>query len=62
MSMCWHKWSKWKTDLTGTLKQKNEPLTGRMLGADEEYDKGTFERQRKECEKCGKSKLRIEKA
>lgn len=45
--MCWHKWTRWKLQETGHVLVKNQ------------HQVGTYEYQRRECEKCGKAELRF---
>ena len=56
--MCWHKWSKWKVIGEGALRAEYDAFTGRKFAEGEKFPSGRFERQRRECEKCGKSRLR----
>jgi len=59
--MCWHRWSKWKEIGRGTMAAVTDALTGRMLEKDEQYTKGMWMRQERECSKCGKKQLREER-
>jgi hypothetical protein len=59
--MCWpwnHKWEKWKVVAEGYLKQQYDGLTGVKLQDHEQFIRGSFEKQRRECTVCGKSQLR----
>lgn len=51
MTWCWHRWSKWEPVTRGGLvddERGSEPVVV-----------GNYEVQRRECEKCGKSQLRM---
>lgn len=63
MSFCWHKWGKWTTDQEGFYMQEINPLSGERFKTEERYQTGgTFVRQNRQCEKCGKLQLRKERA
>lgn len=59
---CWpffHRWAKWETTIKGELWSKNfDQLTGNPATPGR---CGFWEKQRRECEKCGKCQLRIAK-
>ena len=55
--MCWHRWGKWKTVGEGVFMVQYDELTGRKFEPDERFPNGSFVKQQRECEKCGKIQI-----
>ena len=58
---CWpwsHQWSKWIVVNSGRVREPKSHLLGEIEPVEEWIEVGTFEEQRRVCEKCGKSQLR----
>lgn len=60
--MCWHRWAKWKITGEGVFMVEYDALTGRKLDPHEKFVHGSFIKQQRECEKCGKIQLRRARA
>lgn len=57
MSCFWrHKWKKWEAIATGRFYTQEDAILAQ--GEEPKLFRGSYEKQRRECEVCGKSQLR----